>query len=69
MLAIPQFWYAIIFLITKKSNLEYNFSFQKLQHEIERFYGSQSDEGEEANAKIQLEYLLNKYNTLRNNVF
>ncbi|KAL7738818.1 hypothetical protein ACLKA6_001338 [Drosophila palustris] len=41
----------------------------KLQHDIERFYGSQNTEDFEENAQIHLESLLLKYNTLRNTIF
>ncbi|XP_032595519.1 uncharacterized protein LOC116805739 [Drosophila grimshawi] len=42
----------------------------KLQHEIERFYGTQcDDEQSEANVEMHLEYLLLKYNALRNTIF
>ncbi|KAM8715763.1 hypothetical protein ACLKA7_002759 [Drosophila subpalustris] len=41
----------------------------KLQHDIERFYGSQNTEDFDENAQIHLESLLLKYNTLRNTIF
>ncbi|XP_034472998.1 uncharacterized protein LOC117780541 [Drosophila innubila] len=40
----------------------------KLQHDIERFYGSQNTEDGEENVEIHLESLLLKYNTLRNTI-